>query len=511
MSRKHTLVFILIGLLTSGLVFSQEIDLLAKAEQARWQNGQNKGLPFGRDQAADGTAKYETNAVLEDGKTYAKVLFTHPQWIAQGRILGSFENITIPAKDPRIIIGGGFNNGASGTDGVRFMVNFVMPGTTQAATTRTRVRRDDQPADASVNLCSLDVRYNGKIDRKECDLALHAGKTGTLILLVEAGANADKDWAVWTEAKIFGAAAPQTAAQQKKDEFPKLAKNLKGHGSRIYNINFSPDGKHLVTASGDKTARIWQVPSGRPVSTLRGHSAHVFMADFGPRGGRVVTASGDRTARIWQVNSGAQLQVLSGHAQEVLAADFSPDGVKVATGSDDGTIKIWQAAGGREINSFRVADGGVYALAWHSNGRLLAVGSTTGKVELYNTETGRMTRAFGGHRRAVYTVAFSKDDQRLVSTSVDKTAKIWGTGNGNLVRNFSGQGFYSAVFSPNGGFIMTGNDGRAVIWEVSSGKRMMVLKHTSGMPVRGVCVHPHGKFVAMGGEDNVARIWQVEK
>jgi WD40 repeat protein len=65
---------------------------------------------------------------------------------------------------------------------------------------------------------------------------------------------------------------------------------------------FSPDGSRIVTASGDKTARIWDAATAKEIAVLRGHESYVNSAAFSPDGARIITASGDRTARIWDAH-----------------------------------------------------------------------------------------------------------------------------------------------------------------------------------------------------------------
>jgi WD40 repeat protein len=64
---------------------------------------------------------------------------------------------------------------------------------------------------------------------------------------------------------------------------------------------FSPDGQRIVTASADKTARLWNAANGQLLAKLEGHTARVNRAVFSPDGQRIVTASDDATARVYRV------------------------------------------------------------------------------------------------------------------------------------------------------------------------------------------------------------------
>jgi WD40 repeat protein len=70
----------------------------------------------------------------------------------------------------------------------------------------------------------------------------------------------------------------------------------------VWSAAFSPDGRRIVTASLDKTARIWDASSGQEIHVLRGHEDSVSSAAFSPDGTRIVTASLDNTVRVWDVH-----------------------------------------------------------------------------------------------------------------------------------------------------------------------------------------------------------------
>jgi WD40 repeat protein len=62
---------------------------------------------------------------------------------------------------------------------------------------------------------------------------------------------------------------------------------------------FNPDGSRIVTASDDRTARVWDAASAKEIAVLRGHDGKLLSAAFSPDGSRIVTASDDKSARIW--------------------------------------------------------------------------------------------------------------------------------------------------------------------------------------------------------------------
>ena len=98
-----------------------------------------------------------------------------------------------------------------------------------------------------------------------------------------------------------------------------------------------------MTASEDKTARLWNAANGKPIGEPMKHDNGVGSAQFSPDGQRVVTASADKTARVWDAASGKPIGEPMKHEGEVLSAQFSPDGQRVVTASKDGTARLWDA------------------------------------------------------------------------------------------------------------------------------------------------------------------------
>lgn len=128
---------------------------------------------------------------------------------------------------------------------------------------------------------------------------------------------------------------------------------LVGHTGSVVNASFDADGRRVLTASWDETARVWDPSEPTPHATvLAGHTGPIWIASFSPDGRRVVTASSDGTARIWDLSGPTPwATVLVGHTAPVWSASFSADGQRVVTVSADQTAVIYPVPFGSELYS----------------------------------------------------------------------------------------------------------------------------------------------------------------
>ena len=94
---------------------------------------------------------------------------------------------------------------------------------------------------------------------------------------------------------------------------------------------------------------MWSEDSYQPRLTLR-HEKAVHSAEFSPDGRRIITASRDRTARLWDAATGQSLGTTMPHSDSVNSARFSSDGKWVVTGCDDGTIGVWDGVTGAAVS-----------------------------------------------------------------------------------------------------------------------------------------------------------------
>ena len=126
--------------------------------------------------------------------------------------------------------------------------------------------------------------------------------------------------------------------------------------------DFSPDGRRVVAAISNGTARVWDVESGKLVAILKGHKAALWSASFSADSKRIVTTAEDGTARIWDAYSAKEIAVLEDPADKrVLSASFSPDGQRVITKHAGAIARLWDLQSGRQIAAMKAM---VASRAW---------------------------------------------------------------------------------------------------------------------------------------------------
>ena len=287
---------------------------------------------------------------------------------------------------------------------------------------------------------------------------------------------------------------------------------LSGHAGFVIAAAYSPDGTRVVTASYDKTARIWDARSGAELVALVGHGDQVRSAAYSPDGTRIVTASIDNTARVWDALTGSQLRVLSGHRDQVRSAAYSPDGTRIVTASTDKTARLWDARTGAQLAVLSGHEASVFSSAAYSpDGTRIVTAATDNTAWIWDARTGAEIALVSGHAGWVNSAAYSPDGTRLVTASFDKTARIWDPGTGAQLEVLSGHGdiVQAAAYSPDGTRIVTAsNDKTARVWEARTGNQLVVL-FGHGDRVSTAAYSPDSTHIVTASDDRTARIWDA--
>ncbi|GIF18847.1 WD40 repeat protein [Actinoplanes tereljensis] len=283
---------------------------------------------------------------------------------------------------------------------------------------------------------------------------------------------------------------------------------LTGHTKPALSVAFSPDGASVAVGSNDHSVLIWPTAGGGPVSTLTGHTGSIYSLAFAPDGQTLATGGGDRTIRLWDVASGQTRRTLTGHTGIIYALAYSPDGRTLATASVDSTVRLWDVATGTVRRTLRGHDGSVLGVSFSPDGRTLATGGQDKTVRLWDVASGRSRATITGHASYVYSVAFSPDGHTLATASDDNTARLWDVATGRPLTSLAGASM-AVAFSTDGDTLATaGVDGSVRLWDVAAGRPRSTLTDP-GNPAYAVAYSPDGRTLATAGEKGTVTVWDL--
>ena len=297
---------------------------------------------------------------------------------------------------------------------------------------------------------------------------------------------------------------------------------LQGHFGQVYTCILSPDQRHLVTASEDGSARIWEKNSAQGVVEKHlllciSPLSEVYSAVFSHDGNLIVTAAGEEantigTATVWNVDTGKRVWTF-GHRGEVYLATFSCDDALVLTASGDGTAALLSSNDGSA--SF-ILDGHaghpVNRAEFSPDGLLVVTASTDAKGCIWDRHSGSRTHVLQGCPSEVKHASFSADSRQVFLTHATGVVEVFcaATGSCRWVLDDHREPVYQATGCPNSRLVaLASEDGRATIWDLKSGRKLHSLaEHTDA--VTWISWDNSGDMLITASWDGTVKLWSTD-
>jgi WD40 repeat protein len=296
--------------------------------------------------------------------------------------------------------------------------------------------------------------------------------------------------------------------------------DVRGPTSAVTGLAFSPDSKRLASAMVDNTVRLWDVTSGKQISSFSGGNGPLA---FHPDGQRLVGVSG-LTVRLRRVSNGAEIRAMQGHKGRITDVAFSPDGQLVASSSEDGTVRIWGTDTGRELHTLRGHVAGVTALAFSPDGQRLASAGmgwmpdrayTRGEVKIWRLPPTQgqviMKQDVMSINGLGFSVSFSPDGQLLAGLS-HEGINVWNFVTGRKLLSVPSpwaprSGCGDVAFSPDGRALAVGDNTSVTVRDARTGQERFRVDASAG--VRKVLFSPNGRQLAAACLDKRVRVWNT--
>lgn len=282
----------------------------------------------------------------------------------------------------------------------------------------------------------------------------------------------------------------------------------------IISVDYSVDGRWLVSGGASKTVDIWSVATGKKLFSLDdGHTDDILAVKCSPNGRFIVSAGVDKKVIIWDILTKQKIYVLEGHKDYITSLDFTADSRYLASASWDQSVIIWDAITGTRVQTLIGHDDNVTSVSFSPDGQKIVTGCGDHLIRIWNTKEGNLEKTLPGHKDEIWDVKWSKSGMFIGSGGWDNMVRVWDVNKELEVLTMPGHitDVWSVDFTQDYQSILTcGGDRKVKLWDLSSGELIKDISgnvHTSD--IEEVTVSPDGRFAASASRDGSIRVWEL--
>ncbi|MEZ4710849.1 MAG: effector-associated domain EAD1-containing protein [Caldilineaceae bacterium] len=291
-----------------------------------------------------------------------------------------------------------------------------------------------------------------------------------------------------------------------------VEQTITGHDSSVRSVAAFDNGRKAISASADRTLKVWDLGSGRVLKTLTGHEASVNAVVVFDNGRKAISASSDCTLRVWDLLNNQVLMTLADHKGGVNAVAVYEKEGKAISASDDRTLKIWDLESGRTLITLTAHEASVRSVAVFDHGSKAISASNDGTLKVWNLQTCQIVMTLVGHENRVTSIAVTKAGCKAISTSWDKSLKIWNLQTEQTEQTLIGHEHWVnsvAILSEGQSIISTSWDNTLKIWNLQTIQTKPNRMSHMGA-VMSVAIFDQGRKAISASSDLTLMVWDLE-
>lgn len=166
------------------------------------------------------------------------------------------------------------------------------------------------------------------------------------------------------------------------------------HSDTVFDIEFSRDGKKILTGAADKFVKIHDVTTGQFIKSFEGHTHHVLGVSWKADGSELVSAGADNAVKVWNVNTGEQIRTVQGYQKQVTSIHYMGVGGNTVSCGGDATVRFITANNGSNFRNFAGSTGYMYASDASRDEKVVIAGGEDGVIRVWNGTNGQVIRTF---------------------------------------------------------------------------------------------------------------------